>query len=74
MSEAKSEDVVVDDENVCCKCLPCRHGKKVESNPHFLPYHERGCTNLICFIIFALALAAWAAVAFLAFSYGKPDM
>jgi len=74
MSEAKSEDVVVDDENVCCKCLPCRHGKKVESNPHFLPYHERGCTNLICFIIFALALAAWAAVAFLAFSYGKPDI
>merc|ERR1719181_1697593 len=56
----------------CCRCCPCKHGKAHPSNPNYLVYEKRRCTNLICLIVFAMFLIGWAAVFGLAWSYGKP--
>ena len=62
------------EEGKCCRCLPCKHGKKGKAHGAFMEYSDRRCTNLLCLIIYALFMIAWAAIGFMAFQYGTPDM
>ena len=57
----------------CC-CLPCRHGQKGKAHSTFKDYSDRGCTNLICLLLYVVFMIAWFAIGVMAFQYGTPDM
>jgi len=71
----ESDSVVLSekDDSKCC-CCPCRHGKKVEHNPHYTPHNERGCTNLLCLVFYIVAMIVWIVIGSMAFQYGTPDI
>lgn len=71
----ESDSVVLSekDDSKCC-CCPCRHGKKVEHNPHYTPHNERGCTNLLCLVFYIVAMIVWIVIGSMSFQYGTPDI